>query len=182
MTAPYDENPDPLLKLLYCVVRMSKSFQKGQYGPIIRTLKSNKSMFCQETCGIKNHGDKIQLFQKLTLVFAVMQDKAKTILDVLLSLEETLLADKTYIGNVLADAEYEAAFTVPAIELIRVLDYLDDPKVSTQHGVKGESHNSVVFVADDSHSTPIVYMYRFFDLLCQIPISLQSFNQPYIDY
>lgn len=182
LTAPYDENPDPLLKLLYCVVRISKSFQKGQYGPIIRTLKSNKSMFCQETCGIKNHGDKIQLFQKLTLVFAVMQDKAKTILDVLLSLEETLLADKTYIGNVLADAEYEAAFTVPAIELIRVLDYLDDPKVSTQHGVKGESHNSVVFVADDSHSTPIVYMYRFFDLLCQIPISLQSFNQFYYEY
>lgn len=182
LTAPYDENPDPLLKLLYCVVRMAKNFQKGQYGPIIQTLKSNKSMFCQEPCGIKNHSDIIQLFQNLKLVFTVMQDEAKTILDVLLSLEETLLADKTYIENVLADVEYKAAFTVPAIELMRVLDYLDDPKVSTQHGVKGESHNSVVFVADDSHRIPFVYMYRFFDLLCQIPISLQSFNQFYYEY
>lgn len=139
-------------------------------------------MFCQETCSIKNHGDKIRLFQDLTLVFSVIQDGRKTISDLLLSLEETSLADKTYVGNVLADKENAAALTVPAIELMRVLDYLDDPKVSTQHGVKGESHNSVVFVADDSSSTPIVYMYRFFDLLCQIPISLQSFNQFYYAY
>lgn len=182
LTASYEENPDPLLKLSYCVVRMAKNFQKGQYGPIIQTLKTNKSMFCQEICGIKNHSDKIQLFQNLTLVFAVIQDETKTISDLLLSLEGTSLADKTYVGNVLADKENEAALAVPAIELMRVLNYLDDPRVSTQHGVKGESHNSVIFVADDSSSTPIVNMYRFFDLLCQIPVSLQSFNQFYYAY
>lgn len=182
LTASYEENPDPLLKLLYCVVRMAKNFQKGQYGPIIQTLKSNKSMFCQEICGIKNHSDKIRLFQNLTLVFAVIHDETKTISDLILSLEETSLADKTYVGNVLSDKESEAALAVPAIELMRVLNYLDDPRVSTQHGVKGESHNSVIFVADDSSSTPIVYMYRFFDLLCQIPVSLQSFNQFYYAY
>lgn len=182
LTAPYEENPDPLLKLLYCVVRMAKNFQKGQYGPIIQTLKSNKSMFCQETCSIKNHSDKLQLFQALTLIFAVIQDETKTISDLLLSLVETLLADKIYVENVLADTENEAVFAVPAIELIRVLDYLDDPKVSTQHGVKGESHNSVVFVAENSSSTPIVHMYRFFDLLCQVPVSLQPFNQFYYAY
>lgn len=182
LTASYEENPDPLLKLSYCVVRMAKNFQKGQYGSIIQTLKSNKSMFCQETCGIKNHSDKIQLFQDLTLVFTVIHDETKTISDLLLSLEETSLTDKTYVGNVLSDTENEAALVVPAIELMRVMDYLDDPKVSTQHGVKGESHNSVVFVADDSHRTPIVYMYRLFELLCQVPVSLQSFNQFYYAY
>lgn len=182
LTASYEENPDPLLKLSYCVVRMAKNFQKGQYGSIIQTLKSNKSMFCQETCGIKNHSDKIQLFQNLTSVFTVIHDETKTISDLLLSLEETSLADEVYMRNVLADAENEAVFAVPVIELIRVLDYLDDPKVSTQHGVKGESHNSVIFVADDSSNMPIVYMYRFFDLLCQVPVSLQSFNQFYYAY
>lgn len=182
LTTPYEENPDPLLKLLYCVVRMAKNFQKGQYGPIIHTLKSNKSMFFQETCVIKTHNDKIRLFQILILVFAIIQDETKTISDLLLSLVETSLADKVYVENVLVDTENEAVLAVPAIELIRVLDYLDDPKVSTQHGVKGESHNSVIFVADDSSNTPIVYMYRFFDLLCQVPVSLQSFNQFYYAY
>ncbi len=182
LTASYAENSDPLLKLTYCVTRMAKYFQKGQYGPIIQTLKSNKSMFCQEICSIKNHSDKIRLFHNLTLVFAVIQDETKTISDLLLSLKETSLVDETYMGNVLADTENETALAVPAIELMRVMDYLDNPKVSTQHGVKGESHNSVVFVADDSRNTPIVYMYRFFDLLCQVPVSLQSFNQFYYAY
>ena len=50
---------------------------------------------------------------------------------------------------------------VPVIEVIRVLNYLDDPRVSTQHGVKGESHTSVIFVADDSKNNPVVHMHRF---------------------
>lgn len=182
LTAPYAENPDPLLRLSYCVVRMAENFQKGQYGPIIQTLKLNKSMFFQETCDIKRHSDKIQLFQKLTLVFAAIQNEAKTISDLLLSLVETSLVDKAYAENLFADTENEAALAVPAIELMRVLDYLDDPKVSTQHGVKGESHNSVVFVADNSSRTPNVFMYSFFDLLCRVPVSLQSFNQFYYAY
>lgn len=182
LTASYAENPDPLLKLTYCVTRMTKDFQKGQYGPIIQTLKSNKSMFCRETCDIKNHSDKIQLFHNLALVFAVIQDETKTISDLLLSLMGTSLADETYMRNVLADTENKAALAVPAIELMRVMDYLDNPKVSTQHGVKGESHNSVVFVADDSRNTPLVYMYRFFDLLCKVPVSLESFNRFYYAY
>lgn len=182
LTAPYEENPDPLLKLLYCVTRMAKDFSKGLYGPIIHALKTNKSMFCLEACSIKNHSDKIQLFQSLASVFAAVADETKTILDLLLCLEETSVADKTYVGNLRADKENEAALAVPAIELMRVLDYLDDPKISTQHGVKGESHNSVVFVADDSSRTPIVHMYRFFNLLCQMPVSLQSFNQFYYAY
>ena len=131
MTAPYEENPDPLLRLSYCVVRMAENFQKGQYGPIIQTLKLNKPMFCQETCDIKRHSDKIQLFQKLTLVFAAIQNEAKTISDLLLSLVETSLVNKAYAENLFADTENEAALAVPAIELMRVLDYLDDPKVST---------------------------------------------------
>ena len=53
LTTPYEENPDPLLKLLYCVVRMAKNFQKGQYGPIIQTLKSNKPCFFKKPASSK---------------------------------------------------------------------------------------------------------------------------------
>ena len=59
---------------------------------------------------------------------------------------------------------------------------MSDPKVSTQHGVKGESHDSVVFVADDSTSTPIVHMYRFFEMWSEIPVSIKTFNSFYYSY
>lgn len=182
LTTFYKDNPDPLLKLLYCVARMAKDFQKRQYGLVIQTLKSNRFMFCRETCDIHKHGEKVQLFQNLTLVFDIFQNETKTILDLLSLLRDTSIADSTYLETLLADAENEAALAVPAIELKQVLDYLDDPQVSTQHGVKGESHNSVVFVADDSRNTPVVYTYRFFDLLSQMPVSLHAFNEFYYSY
>ena len=78
-------------------------------------------MFCQDTCSIKTHSDKIQLFQKLTMVFCTIRDETKTISDLLSSLTETSVADKIYVDNVLSDSENEAALTVTSIELIRVL-------------------------------------------------------------
>lgn len=68
------------------------------------------------------------------------------------------------------------------IEVVRVADYLCNPKVSTQHGVKGESHDSVVFAAEDSSSNPCVAMYRFFEMWGQIPISAKTLNQFYYDF
>ena len=62
-------------------------------------------MFCQETCDIKRHSDKMQLFQKLTLVFAAIQNEAKTISDLLLSSVETSLVDKAYAENLFADTD-----------------------------------------------------------------------------
>lgn len=71
---------------------------------------------------------------------------------------------------------------VPVVEVVHVADYLCNPRVSTQHGVKGESHDSVVFVAEDSSNNPCVAMYRFFEMWGQIPISAKTLNQFYYDF
>jgi DNA helicase-2/ATP-dependent DNA helicase PcrA len=71
---------------------------------------------------------------------------------------------------------------VPVIELKRVIEYLGNPKVSTQHGVKGESHDSVVFVADNCSTNPVVHMYRFFDMWGNFSVSLKPFSQFYYSY
>ena len=60
--------------------------------------------------------------------------------------------------------------------------YLGAPSVSTQHGVKGEGHNNVCFIAEDSTRNPIVYMYEFFQLLCAEDINLTDFQNFYYDY
>ena len=87
-----------------------------------------------------------------------------------------------YMEGILTDQEYDEVKKVPAVQLISILMYLRNPKVSTQHGVKGESHDNVVFVAADNTSNPVVHMYRFFEIWGQVEISLNRFQQFYYSY
>ena len=181
LTTPYEDNPDPLLRLLYCLLGMSKKFQKKQYGLVVQTIKSEKQLFNRQIFEIIKHNDKVRLFQKLEMIFNTIQDETKTIQDVINILKDTELINQVFLEIIVNEDEYNDAFHVPVIELNRMLDYLDNPKVSTQHGVKGESHDSVVFVAYNSPQLK-VNMYDFFDLMCRIPVSLQSFNSFYYAY
>lgn len=182
LTTTYTENPDPLMRLLYCIVHMADHYQTQRYGLIIQTLKNNKSMFCQDSCYIKKHSDKQKLFDNLKEIFAIFDDESKTITDLLTTLESTSIVESKYMEGIKSDEENQDAFKVSVIELIKVIRYLNNPKISTQHGVKGESHDNVVFVADDSFSNPIVHMYRFFEMWGQFSISLKSFHQFYYSY
>ena len=87
-----------------------------------------------------------------------------------------------YLSGIVDDDDYKLAELVPVVEVVHVADYLCNPRVSTQHGVKGESHDSVVFVAEDSSNNPCVAMYRFFEMWGQIPISAKTLNQFYYDF
>ena len=181
LTTPFADNPDPLIKLLYCIVDIEALFKAEKYGLIIQILKTYRTMFCKESCHIRTHNDKRKLFEKLKKLLTVFEDKSKTITDLLSVLAETSIADEAYMEGIFLDDENKNVFSVPAIELKRVVEYLSNPKVSTQHGVKGESHDSVVFVAADSWN-PAVHMYRFFEMWSQIPITLKSFHEFYYAY
>lgn len=182
LTTSFNENPDPLMKLLYCIVDLFRYHQLHKYGLIVQTLRANKSLFCKDNWYIKEHRDKQALFNNLEKMFSVFEDETKTIGDLLTALIDTSMVNNSYVEGIQADDENRTVFDVPAIELLRVIEYLNDPKVSTQHGVKGESHDSVIFVAQDSHSNPIVHMYRFFEMWGHLSVSLKSFNQFYYAY
>jgi len=182
LTTAYDDNPDPLIKLLYCVVDMWTDYKEQQFGLIIQKLKNHKSMFCKDGWFVKSHSDKKKLFDSLNTIFSIFEGESRTIADMLTTLESTSIIDAAYLDGIRSDEENKAVFIVPVIELVRIADYLHDPKVSTQHGVKGESHDSVVFVADDSFSNPMVHMYRFFEMWGRLSVSLKSFHQFYYAY
>ncbi|MDY0395589.1 hypothetical protein RWE15_15605 [Virgibacillus halophilus] len=59
---------------------------------------------------------------------------------------------------------------------------MKDPKVSTQHGVKGESHNTVFFIAEDSFRNPVVHMHNFLKLWTFMELTLDSLESFYYDY
>lgn len=56
--------------------------------------------------------------------------------------------------------EYQSVLDIKVIEVKNLARYLNMPHISTQHGVKGESHSSVIFMASDNNSTPNVRMYE----------------------
>ena len=182
LTTSFNDNPDPLMKLLYCIVDLFRCYQSQKYGLIVQALRANKALFCKDSWYIKEHRDKQVLFNNLKAIFSVFEDETKTIDDLLVALIDTSMVSNSYIEGIQADNENRTVFDVPAIELLRVIEYLNDPKVSTQHGVKGESHDSVIFVAEDSHSNPLVHMYRFFEMWGHLSVSLKSFNQFYYAY
>ena len=182
LTTRYEDNPDALLKVLFCVVELLKLYKAQQYGSIIQILKGNKSSFSKDSWNIQTHNDKEKVFNSLKRVFDIMESGDKTIADLISRLADAHLLNEAYLSGIVDDDDYKLAELVPVIEVVHVADYLCNPRVSTQHGVKGESHDSVVFVAEDSSGDPRVAMYRFFEMWGQIQISAKMLNRFYYDF
>lgn len=182
LTTRYEDNSDALLKVLFCVVELLKLYKAQQYGSIIQILKGNKSIFSKDSWNIQTHNDKEMVFNSLKRVFNIMESEDKTIADLISYLADAHLLNEVYLSGIVDDDDYKLAELVPVIEVIHVADYLCNPRVSTQHGVKGESHDSVVFVAEDSSGDPRVAMYRFFEMWGQIQISAKMLNRFYYDF
>lgn len=182
LTTRYEDNPDALLKVLFCVVELLKLYKAQQYGSIIQILKGNKSIFSKYSWNIQTHNDKETVFNSLKRVFDIMESGDKTIADLISRLANAHLLNEAYLSGIVDDDDYKLAELVPVIEVVHVADYLCNPRVSTQHGVKGESHDSVVFVAEDSSGDPRVAMYRFFEMWGQIQISAKMLNRFYYDF
>lgn len=182
LATSYYDNPDPLLKLLYCLMTLHFYYQKKQYGLMIQEIRANsKKIFCKSFSDINNHGDKQRLNDSLNKLF-VNIGGGITIFQFIQISKDVGLVNETYIDEIANNEDYKSVLLISLSELRCVFDYLSDPKVSTQHGVKGESHDSVVFVADDSTSTPIVHMYRFFEMWGEVPVSIKTFNSFYYSY
>lgn len=161
LTTRYEDNPDALLKVLFCVVDLLKLYKAQQYGSIIQILKGNKSIFSKESWNIQTHNDKETVFNSIKQVFNIIESERKTIADLIRGLSNVHLLNEAYLSGIVDDDDYKLTELVPVVEVVHVADYLCNPRVSTQHGVKGESHDSVVFVAEDSSNNPCVAMYRF---------------------
>lgn len=182
LTTRYEDNPDALLKVVLCVVELLRLYKAQQYGSIIQILKGNKSVFSKDSWNIQTHNDKGMVFNSLKRVFNIMESEDKTIADLISCLADAHLLNEAYLRGIVDDGDYKLAELVPVIEVIHIADYLCNPRVSTQHGVKGESHDSVVFVAEDSSGDPRVAMYRFFEMWGQIQISAKMLNRFYYDF
>lgn len=178
------ENPDPLFKLLFLLNQIAGYYASNNLGSIIRLFKINKKIFDKEIYSVLSHTDKTRLKGLLDTIIKVYSesDQPYNIESVLNASMQTGLVKGEYTSTIKDDEEYSSVFTVDINEFRAVADFLKTQYVSTQHGVKGESHDTVFFIAEDSTSTPVVHMYRFFELWSSIDFSLRELEQFYYDY
>lgn len=176
------ENPDPVMRFLFLLHQAYCYFKTEQYGNLISLCKNNRNFFDIKTCTLVAHSDKIRLKNIWNEVFKIYDNDTATIQEILDSLNDKKVIRGDFISGIYESLEYEDTLTVEIKEIKQLAQYLNDPHISTQHGVKGESHDTVIFVADDSRNTPLVYMYNFFEIWSKIDFSLKEFEGFYYEY
>jgi DNA helicase-2/ATP-dependent DNA helicase PcrA len=184
LTDSSDENVDILMKLLFSVNQMARFYENGNFGGIVQLLKKSSKIYAKESVTVTRHEDKERMSGLLKTVIDKYDDVGQqyTISEVINSLKETGLARSEYIDAITETGEYTDVLSVKICEFKAIADYLLMPNISTQHGVKGESHDTVFFIAEDSKNTPVVHMYPFFELWSTTDISLNSFETFYYEY
>jgi DNA helicase-2/ATP-dependent DNA helicase PcrA len=184
LTDNSNENTDILMKLLFSVDQITHFYEVGNLGGIVQLLRKSPKLFAKETVTVTKHDDKEQMSGLLKTILDKYNDVGQqyTISEVVDSLKETGLARSEYIDTIIEGGEYSGVLSVKICEFRAIAEYLLIPNVSTQHGVKGESHDTVFFIAEDSNTQPIVHMYSFFKLWSSIDISLGTFESFYYEY
>lgn len=184
LTDNSNENTDVLMKLLFSVDQITHFYEAGNLGRIVQLLRKSPKLFAKETVTVTKHEDKERMSGLLKTVIDKYNDVGQqhTISEIVDSLKGTGLARMEYIDAITEGGEYSGVLSVKICEFRAIAEYLLIPNVSTQHGVKGESHDTVFFIAEDSNTQPIVHMYSFFKLWSSIDISLNSFESFYYEY
>lgn len=173
---------DALLSFLFTVNIIVDYFTKEFYGEVFRIIRKAGTYFNCEEFSIRKHIDKHLVKDKLDDIVALYNELSTTVDDFLsLCVEKKYIREEFY-SAVVEENDYKLVKNVKVQEVKVLADYMSDPKISTQHGVKGESHDTVVFVADNSRSNPVVHMSKFFEMWSNIDITLSEFDAFYYIY
>lgn len=179
------DNPDPLFRLLFEINDFLKKYKLKQYGLLVQKINNKKSkIYNKELLKINKHEDK-KNFQNLIESIYSKYNEDILIIDFLKFLNDKQFLLNSVTENYFEDSEENEYLTVleQSIEEFRKLcEYIENPKISTQHGVKGEGHDEVVFIAEDSTRNPYVRMYDFFELLAKNEVRYNEFEKFYYEY
>jgi len=184
LTDDTTDNPDPLFKLLFLISKITNFYSCNNLGSMIQLFKANQKIFDKLAYMVSSHADKIRLKGLLETLIKSYSDanQPKNIDAVLDTLMQTGLANSDFISAIKSDPQYSSVLQVSVCEFRAMVSFLESKNVSTQHGVKGESHDTVFFIAEDSFNTPVVHMYRFFELWSTMDFSLWELERFYYEY
>lgn len=172
---------DALLSFLFIVDQIIEYYLQECYGEVFRNIHEYYMYFNSEKYIVEKHRDKKTIKTRLEKIKNSYVDRATTIDGFLnICFKEEFIEEEIYY-SIIEDDDYQLVKDVYIEEVRKLTNYLNDPRVSTQHGVKGESHDTVVFVADNS-SNPAVHMSKFLEVWSEMNITLREFDAFYYRY
>ncbi len=176
------DNPDKLFRLLFSICDLINLCEKGSFGCAIQLVKRKKQIFSPELVVLNTHDDKLKFSTKIEELLYNYRMDSITIIELCNYLiKHGYCKDKPFAFLFESD-DYDEVIKVPFKQVMTLYMYMDNSRVSTQHGVKGEGHENVCFIAEDSNSQPITHMYSFFELFARHNINLTDFQVYYYDY
>ena len=183
LTKEEARSEDVLLTFLFIIDRLVRYYNQECYGEVIRIIQKEHVYLNSGKYAIKIHADKKKLKNLIEVIITAYNNTTMTIDQFLtICFHEEFLKGEIY-SVIIEDPDYYLAKDVSVHEVALLVDYLSNPKVSTQHGVKGESHDTVVFVAENSMSGNVpVHMSKFFELWSNIDVTLSEFDAFYYAY
>lgn len=182
LTDTSEDNPDEMMKFLFRISEMSDYWTRGQYGNLIFQCNKYKKYFDTSINSITTHADKLRIKHLWGAFFEIFNDNTKNIGELIKYLKDNQIIVESCLDKINPHKEYDKIFEVSVLEVRSLYKYLKEPHISTQHGVKGESHDTVVFVAADSFNEPIVHIYKFFEVWAKTDFSLNEFENFYYSY
>ena len=194
----YDENPDVLMSFLSLLFQVLSEYHNKNYGEMIRLLKNSKNnlsfgksipVFDSSILKIEFHQDKVKLKEKMDLFVKLLESKDLLGIVIQELVANKVISDDFYKFIFLYDKNGDFLYTdlfCSSIELFKLMDeYNRNPMVSTQHGVKGEGHKKILFVAENS-SNPGIKIYEFLNLFThfytQNKFNFDSFQQFFYNF
>ena len=176
------DNPDILMKFLFLLNNIMSFYANENYGMVILLCKKESKYFDSSQFKIKKHTDKQRIKNKFDKIQVEYEKEGCLIRDIVECLFANGFIPEAVKNDFEESTEYQSVLDIKIIEVKNLARYLNMPHISTQHGVKGESHPSVIFMASDNNSTPNVRMYPFFELWSNLEFSLPQFETLFYSY
>lgn len=154
---------DPLLKFLFIIDEIKRNFDNNLYGNVFRLIKRNYKVINSTKYSVNCHDDKRKIKLLFEEIMKIYSDDDANIGEVMNKTKELDFINSEYYDEIMNDEDYQVVLGVKICEVRNLTNYISNPKISTQHGVKGESHDTVIFMAANSNK-PIVNMSKFFEM------------------
>lgn len=173
-----EHSRDELLKFLFMIADIYEKFLDGNFGYIINLLKDSlyKLIINANNSRLHCHQDKKKVKNSLEAVLKLYVDEEITIKDFIDRVMENKFINSDWYDSIFENNKYDKIVNVKLGEFRKLVKYLVHPNVSTQYGVKGEGHDSVIFVAKDNSKLNL-QMTNFFKLWCNVGVNMAELEE-----
>ena len=173
---------DIVLSAIFSLVGICENYINKKLGDTFKIARSNEKIFNRKNFSIRHHADKKVLYEKLEGLVDAYKKMDSTIGSFLEICCKYDIIEEEYYSRIIEDMEYTSVLEVCLYEIKILIKYLKNPYISTQHGVKGESHDTVLFVSENNSRSPVVSMSKFFHLWSEMNVVLGEFDDFYFAY